>query len=119
MSNSAKSVLVFGVYLVCLALILLISPNTLLNLFGIPSTTEVWARVVGMLAFWLGYYYIQSARKGLTDMFRWSVQTRSTVIIFFTAFVALGFVPATLILFGVVDLLAAIWTAVCLRAESG
>ena len=118
MSNSAKSVLVFGIYLVGLALVLLISPNTLFGLFGLPSTTEVWARVVGMLAFWLGYYYIQSARKGLTDMFRWSVHSRSTVIIFFTVFVLLGFVPATLILFGVVDLLAAIWTGLCLRAES-
>ncbi len=118
MSNSAKSVFVFGVYLVGLALILLISPNTLFGLFGLPSSTEAWPRVVGMLAFWLGYYYIQSARTGLTDMFRWSVHARSLVIVFFTAFVLLGFAPAPLILFGVVDLLAAIWTALCLRAES-
>jgi hypothetical protein len=55
MGASARSVLVFGVYLLGLGLVLLIVPNMLLSLFGMPTTTEVWVRVVGMLVIFLGY----------------------------------------------------------------
>ncbi len=39
------------------------------------------------------------------------------VILFFIAFVALGLARPILILFGAVDLLAALWTAVTLRSS--
>lgn len=42
---------------------------------------------------------------------------RSSVIVFFGAFVLLGFVSPVLILFGLVDLLGAVWTALALRSE--
>ncbi len=50
MSKAAFTVKVFGVYLFVLGLILLVSPNTLLSIFGIPETTEVWIRVLGVIA---------------------------------------------------------------------
>ena len=115
MSNSAKSVLVFGVYLAGLGAILLILPNILLGLFGLPATSEVWIRVVGMLTLFLAFYYIQAARAGLTNFFQWTVYVRSSVIIFFTVFVLLQWVSPMLILFGVADLLGAIWTGLALR----
>jgi hypothetical protein len=37
--------------------------------------------------------------------------------VFFIAFVALGFAPPALILFGVIDAAAALWTALALRAD--
>ena len=117
MSNPARSVFAFGVYLIGLGAILVTTPNTLLALFGLPNTSEVWIRVVGMLLLLLAFYYIQTARKELTDFFRWSVYARSSVIIFFIAFVILGFVSPLLILFGVVDLLGAIWTGLTLRSS--
>jgi hypothetical protein len=115
MSNPAKSIFAFGVYLIGLGAILVITPNSLLALFGLPSTSEVWIRVVGMLLLILAFFDIQAARKGLTDFFQWTVYTRSLVIVFFIAFVMLGFVSPWLILFGVVDLLGAIWTGLTLR----
>ena len=115
MSNPAKSVFAFGVYLVGLGAIFVIKPNILLTLFGFPSTSEVWIRIVGMLLLILAFYDIQAARKELIDFFQWSVYARSSVIIFFTAFVMFGFVSPMLILFGVVDLLGAIWTGLALR----
>ena len=117
MSKSARSVLVFGWYLVALGGLLVTAPNTLLGLFFLPSTSEVWLRVVGMLILILAFYYIQAARHGLTLLFQWSVYGRASVIVFFTAFVLLGFVEPPLILFGVVDLLGAIWTQTALRSE--
>ncbi|MFA6168011.1 MAG: hypothetical protein WC700_15420 [Gemmatimonadaceae bacterium] len=117
MSNSARSVLAFGWYLVGLGGLLVAVPNTLLGLFFLPSTSEVWLRVVGVLVLILAFYYIQAARHGLTALFQWTVYGRASVIVFFTAFVLLGFVEPPLILFGVVDLLGATWTHFALRAE--
>lgn len=116
MSKSAKSVLIFGLYLEVLGIVLLITPNFLLGVFQVPNTNEVWIRVDGMLVFLLGVYYILAARKEMTDFFQWTVYLRPAVILFFTAFVLLGFVSPLLILFGVVDLLGAIWTGLALRA---
>lgn len=117
MSNSARSVLIFGWYLVALGCTLLTIPNAVLGIFGLPPTTDVWIRVVGMLVLCLSFYYIQAARHGLTPMLRWTVYVRSAVIVFFGAFVLLDFASAPLVLFGVVDLLGAIWTHTALRAE--
>ena len=63
----------------------------------------------------LAYYYIQAARNEMTGFFRFAVHGRASVIVFFIAFVVLGLAQPMLILFGVADLLAAIWTAVALR----
>lgn len=116
MSNSARSVFVYGLYLVVLGLVLLVAPNFLLGLFFLPSTNEVWIRVVGMLVLFLGIYYSQAARKELTDFIFWTVYLRSSVIVFFVMFVLLGFASPPLVLFGVVDLLGAIWTGLALRS---
>jgi hypothetical protein len=116
MSNSARSIFVFGLYLLLLGTILLLIPNILLGMFFFPQTTEVWIRVVGMLVLFLCFYYIQAARKEITDFFRWTVYVRSTVIVFFAAFVLLGLASPALILFGVADLLGAIWTHLALRS---
>lgn len=115
MSRAAWSMLVFGIYLVVLGVALIAVPNAILSLFGLPATSEVYIRIVGVLLFLLAWYYILSARKEMTDFFRWTVYARASIILFFTAFVALDFVKPVLILFGVVDLTAAIWTGLALR----
>ena len=86
MSKVARSVFVFGLYLVVLGIVLLVAPNFLLGIFFLPSATEVWVRVTGMLVLFLGFYYTQAARKELTDFFRWTLYPRSSVILFFAAF---------------------------------
>lgn len=116
MSAPAKSLFVFAIYLTCLGLVLLLIPNTLFPFFGIPETHEVWIHVVGMLLLFLAFYCFQAVRTEWTDFFRWSVYLRSSVIVFFSAFVLLGLAPWVLILFGAVDLLFAAWTALALRA---
>jgi uncharacterized membrane protein len=116
MSNSARSIFVFGLYVAVLGIVLIVIPNFLLKAMSRTSTTEVWIRVVGLLLLYLGFYYTQAARKEMTDFFRWTVYTRSTVIVFFAAFVLLGFARPPMIMFGVIDLLGAIWTGLALRS---
>lgn len=117
MSKSARSIWFFGLYLLGLGSILLVTPNTLLGMFSLPPTTEVWIRVVGMLVLFLGVYYVQAARQEMTAFFHSTVYVRATVIVFFTAFVLLGFASPALILFGIVDFIGATWTGLALRSE--
>ena len=95
-------------------------PNIFLSLFTLPTTNEVWIRCLGMVLLLLGYIYIRAGRKGdaLKDFYHWSVHTRSTVILFLIIFVLFGFAKPVLILFGVFDLAAAIWTGVSLRTTA-
>lgn len=118
MSKAARSVFVFGIYLVALGLFLLIAPNTLITLFGLPETHDVWIRVVGMLVFLLSYYAIQAARNEVTEFIRWSVVARAAVIVFFAGFVLADLVKPILLLFGGVDLAAAVWTHLALRSDA-
>ena len=115
MSKSATSVFVFGVYLVLLGLLLIIVPNVLLGIFGFAMTTEVWVRVVGVLVLCLAFYYVQAARRELVEFIRWTVIVRAFVFVCFALFAALKLAAPTLALFGCLDLLGAVWTALCLR----
>lgn len=116
MSRAAKSLFVFGIYLCVLGLLLLLVPNQLLQVFGVPPTHEVWIRINGMFVLCLSFYYVQVARNELTIFIRWTVWTRVAVIFFFAAFVLLVSAPRALLLFGLIDLLAAIWTWLALRS---
>ncbi|MFL6199206.1 MAG: hypothetical protein ACJ76J_08525 [Thermoanaerobaculia bacterium] len=53
----------------------------------------------------------------LRDFIRWSVPVRASVIGFFAAFVLLDLTRPVLLLFGLVDLACAGWTAWALRTE--
>jgi hypothetical protein len=117
MSGAARSVFVFAVYLLGLGIWLLLAPNSMLRLFGMPEVQDVWIRVVGVLVIFLSGYYSAAARAELVAFFQWTVYARGSVIIFFGAFVLTGLAPATLLLFGVVDLFAAMWTQFSLRAD--
>jgi hypothetical protein len=117
MSKAAVSMLVFGIYMVIVGLILLMIPNVILTLFAYPTTEEVWIRVLGLIVAISGCYYIVAARHELVDFFEATVYARPSVIVVFTAFVALDMAKPVLILFGAVDLLGAIWTGLALRSS--
>jgi hypothetical protein len=117
MSRAAKSLLVFGIYLLLLGFMLLLVPNLLLRVFRVPQTNEVWIRINGMLVLCLSFYYIQVARHELTIFIRWTIWARVAVILYFAAFVLFVSAPQALLLFGLIDLLAALWTWVALKKD--
>lgn len=119
MSRAALTMYVWTAYLVVLSTTLLLAPNALLRVFGLPETNEVWVRIVGMLLTFLAYLSLVSARTENTAYMRWSGQTRATVILFFGAFVAAGLAPPVLLLFGGVDLIAAVWTLSAIARDAG
>ena len=115
MSKAAKSLFVFGIYLIVIGLGFLVMPNLVLRLFGFPVTSEPWIRVMAMLLLFLAYYYIFASRNEMTEFIRSTVYIRASVILFFAGFVLLDLAQPMLLLFGAVDLAAAIWTWLSLR----
>jgi hypothetical protein len=115
MSKAALSLRVFSAYMLALGLFLVIDPNLLLSFLAIAATREVWIRIVGMLVLILGYYDFMASRAEDVGFFRWSVQARLFAAVMLGVFVALGLAPPILILFGLIDAAAAIWTAMSLR----
>jgi len=117
MIYAAKTLRVFGIYLLILGSLLVVVPNLALGIFHIPSTSEVWIRVTGMLLLILGSYDILAARAALRSFFVWSVPLRLCVIVFFLAYVLFGLAPPILLLFGAIDAAGAIWTWTALRGQ--
>ena len=105
-----------GIYLGLSGLALIIAPNLLLGLLGLPPTQEVWIRVAGVLTLILGFYFIQAARGNVVEFIRWTVYARLAFMSFCVIFVLLSFVGPVLLLFGLLDLLGAVWTGLALRS---
>lgn len=118
MSRGAMSVFVFSIYLYILGAVLVVTPGTLLKVFDFPEPDDLWIRVVGMLVIILGFYYSHAARAEFRPFLVWTVIGRTSVLLFFIAFVIADIAPPALILFGVVDFAAAIWTFFAMRSES-
>ena|SRR5215213_4765266 len=118
MSRAAKSLFAFGIYLVGLGSSLLFVPNLILHSLDLPPTDEVWIRINGMFILCLSFYYMNGAWNELTSFIRWTVWGRVAVIFYFAAFILLISAPKALLLFGLVDLISAIWTWLALKKDN-
>ena len=118
MSKSAFSAKVFAAYLFVLGPVLVLAPDFLLSLFGIPATTEVWIRVVGVIVFMLGVYCWVAAKHELKPFLEASVYTRFGVFLALSSFAILELGSPMLALFGVIDLLGGLWTWFALKADA-
>ncbi len=95
-------------------MILLLLPNVLLGIFGIPNTNEVWIRILGGVLMALGYLYVEGGRAPAEWFMRASVLARIGVAAVLFGLVLLSEAPRVIALFGTVDLAAAAWTAYAL-----
>jgi hypothetical protein len=117
MSPAARSLFVYGLYMVASGLAFAIAPNVLLGLAGLPPTAEPWIRVFALLVAVLGLYYVVAARHELTAFFRITVVGRVLMLVGLIALVVLGGYSWRLVLFGVPDQLSALWTWRALGAD--
>jgi hypothetical protein len=115
MNAAAKSIYYFGFYLLLLGITLITYPNLLLSTFGQPETAEVWIRVVGVIVFNIGLYYIFMAPANSALFCTLTVYTRLAVLVWFIVFVVLDWAQPSLILFGAADAAGALWTYMALR----
>ena len=115
--RARRTAFIWSLYLLVLAVMLNVAPALLLAPFGIPAPTEVWIRLVGMFLLFLAYLNWTASRTGNVGIMRVTVEVRLTVPLFFATYVALGWVVPALLLFAVIDVVAALWTRAALRAE--
>lgn len=118
MSRAAVSVLVGGIYALVLSVTFFTVPDLALSLFGLPSHKDVNIYVVAMLLLFTAGYFIVAARTEATGIFKLSVATRMSVVLFLAAFVATGQSKVNLLLFAPPDMLLALWTLLALRADA-
>ncbi len=118
MSRATVSIIVFGFYAMIAGLGFILIPNVMLPLFGLSETNEVWIRVVGLLAFFVGGYYLVAARNNLIPFYRASAFFRLPFALGLFVFVLLDFSKPGLAIIGVFDILGAAWTWWALRAEA-
>ena len=115
MTPAGKSVYYFGFYLMILGITLTSFPNALLSTFQLPETNEVWIRVIGVLVFNIGLYYVFMAPTNNALFYTLSIYTRALILGWFIVFVLIGWAPATLIAFGLADAAGALWTFLAMR----
>lgn len=116
MKSSSLSIMVFGLYMVFVVGIgFMLIPLPILHAFGLDAGDDTWIRFVGMLAFVLGFYYIQVARAGLEEFIPWTIQSRIFAATFMLVLVMLKMTGPGLLLFAAIDAAAAAWTWVTLR----
>jgi len=111
MSRAATSIFVYSIYLFAQGVLLLVIPNVALGLFGLPTTQEVWVRILGYSLLVVSGYFLVAARREVTEFFRISIVFRLALPVVFGAFVALGYAQSALLLLTPADVIFALWTA--------
>ena len=115
MTRAARTVYIFGIYLIVMGGVLIGAPNTLLALLRVPPTTEPWIHILGVTAMSIGLFHVGAARSELRPFFQASVRTRFFAATALTALVVLAIAPPIIIGFAAMDAATALWTRAALR----
>jgi hypothetical protein len=118
MTQVARSVFVFGIYLIILGGVLIAAPNALLSVVQLPTTTEPWIHVLGVAVLGMGLLFLTSARAEQVAFFRATIGARFFAFASLVALVLVNIAPPLVGAFGLADLAGAIWTFAALRQSS-
>ncbi len=114
----ARSLIVWGVYALVIGALLGLFPNLLLQVLGIPGTSEPWIRLLGIVVVAIGCYYLGGARGEETDDFaRSTVYGRAIVTVGIVA-IAIGWSYWTLLPLAALEIGSAIWTWTLLQRHA-
>ena len=117
MASAAFTVKAFGIYVVATGIGLTLAPNLVLGPLGIPESREVWLRLLGVLATVVGYYYIACASSNVRPFFVATVKGRLLFCALGIGLILFANAPWQILLFGLVDVVGAVWTHLALKAE--
>jgi hypothetical protein len=118
MTAASKSLYYFGFYLLITGVTLTVVPNMLLSVFQIALATEVWIRVLGVVVFNVGLFYVFMAPTNNVLFLNLSVYARLCILVWFSIFVIIGLAPMQLLIFGLTDGAGAAWTYLTLRKKT-
>lgn len=120
LKTTENSILVFGLYMICIpGLGLILVPNLLFDLFQMSYGQELWtARLVGLLALLLGVYYYLISKHKIAILYKTTAVLRYIAATFMVSLWALQQVEISIVLFASVDALSATWTMWTLKNNS-
>jgi uncharacterized protein YjeT (DUF2065 family) len=117
MTPAARSVFVFGVYVVTVGILVTFAPAAIPRVLQFPPATDEWIRMVGILSLVIGGYDIVSGRSNAEANVRASVPIRVGFAVCCCALVALRLMPPQLLPLAAIDVAGAVWTALALRGS--
>lgn len=115
MNYAAKTVFTFGLYMLGQGAILLLVPNLLLGIVGLPLASEVWVRVVGIAVTVLGFFYVMAARENFHPFFRWTLISRTFQLLAFIGLVVTDLTSPIVLAFAGIEFLSGVWTYFALK----
>lgn len=118
MTSAARSIHLFGIYMMFAGVSSVLFPDAPLKLVGLPAARDHWLQSAAVIIAILGYYYTVAARHEMTPFFRATVIGRVLVLIWNVTLVARGIAPPQLLLLNVLDVLGASWTWSALRKRA-
>ena len=110
MNKPAKTVWVFGIYLLVEGLFLMLAPTSILSVIGIPDAESVWRIALGFVVSVLGYYYIRNAKENLVPFFGFTVHVRIIQFVFFIWLYVFERGTLALVAFSFIEFVAGMWT---------
>ncbi len=121
MSSAAKSLYVFGIYMIVCGTSFTLLPNVMLRFAGFPPEHDLmhqpWTQVCGAIIAILGCYYLVAAFYELVPFMWATIYGRAAVMATYILLVAMEHVEWRLIVFAVPDQFGALWTFLALRGE--
>jgi hypothetical protein len=111
MHPATNSIKYFGVYVIATGIGLTLAPALALAPMGLVAPTEIWVRVLGVLAIVVGYYYWQMGAAQVVAFFRATVRGRILFAALCVLLILASSGPMQLLIFAAVDLAGAAWTA--------
>jgi hypothetical protein len=115
MSPAAFSVLAFAIFMAGESLLLMIAPNFLMGIIGLPPVQEPFVRIVGLALMVFAYYYTRAALANLKTFFEFTVTGRMLQFVLFVGLFLAGLVPAILLGLSAVELASGVWTWFALK----
>ena len=115
MTPAARSVFLFGIYVLVVGIGVAIAPDVILRFLGFPPAGDSWVRMVGVLAIVIGAYDVVSGRSNAEANIRASVPIRFAFAAACGALVLLRYMPVQLLPLAAIDAAGAVWTALALR----
>ncbi len=115
MSSAARSVGIFGLYMLVAGAVFVLLPPEQLRHAHVGAPFEP-VRLLGILTLIVGGYYLGAARAELGAFFSMTVYGRSLAFALMAILVVVGASPPALLAVGVVDLAGAVWTYRALAA---
>ncbi|WP_436514937.1 hypothetical protein [Ekhidna sp. To15] len=118
MNKPAKTVWLFGLYLIVEGLFLMLAPSWVLSGIGLPDPESVWRLILGFVVAVLGYYYVRNANENLIPFFGFTVQIRIIQFVFFIWLYVFDRGTLSLVAFSFIEFAAGMWTWRMLKRSS-